>query len=181
MSLTDDRRGQIYTMEGVVASLILLSVLLFVLQSNSIVVPQTERSIDMKLYEKASDSLICLDWSSNDSWSPMPPPLSSYVAGWNGTFIGSGTGVQGQMAGLDNNLTSMLPNSVLYNVDFIFYDPAGHKVDRSVIVHGTPGNNSVVYSRLVALDNETASDYWKGYYSNKLPRVVEVKMACWYL
>jgi hypothetical protein len=178
MRLLEDHRGQIYTMEGIVASLILLSVLLFILQSNSIIVPQTERSIDMKLYEKASDALICLDWNSNESWSPMPS-LATYVAAWDGAYITTGTGVRPGMATLDNNIATMLPDHVQYNLNFTYFNAAG-KHDGQVIVHGVPGDNSVVSTRLVTLNqNDTVSSYWTT--NNRFPQVVEVKLTCWYL
>ncbi len=176
MRLHEDPRGQIYTIEGIVASLILLSVLLFILQSNSIIVPQTERSIDMKLYERASDTMICLDWSSNDSWSPMAP-LSEYVTEWDGTST------QASLAVLDSDLASLLPKHVQYNVNFIYYDGSGDKKTTPVIVKGIPGDNSVVSTRLVTLNEDEASDYWKNnvYTTGGFPHIVEVKLTCWYV
>ena len=171
-------RGQIYTMEGIVASFILLSVLLFILQSNSIIVPQTERSIDMKLYEKAGDTLITLDRSDNDSWSNILP-LKTYVAGWNGSNATNGNGVQGNMTLLDSNISYMLPDNIMYNLDLIFYNSTG-KHDSPVIVHGTPVDNSVVSTRFVTLNSEDVEPgYWKT--NNRFPQVVEVKLTCWYL
>ena len=56
--------GQLYTIEGIIASVVLLSVLLFVIQANSIIVPQTEKIADMKLQQKANDILTCVDISN---------------------------------------------------------------------------------------------------------------------
>jgi len=180
MRLPEDRSGQIYTIEGLVASLILLSVLLFILQSNSIIVPQTERSIDMKLYEKAGDTLICLDRSNNDSWSEWQP-LESYIAAWDGNYTLPPTGVQPNMISLDSDINSMLPDQVLYNLDFIYYDTTNTKIDRYVIYHGMPGDNSVVSSRFITLNQNDASSFWNTTYSGNFPHVVEVKLTCWYL
>lgn len=174
MRLPEDDRGQIYTMEGIVASLILLSVLLFILQSNSIIVPQTERSIDMKLYEKAGDALICLDRSNNDIWSAMAP-LSTYVAEWDG--VSDMTGLD-----LDNYIASMLPDQVQYNLDLVYFDSTGSKQDKPVIVHGIPHDNSVVSTRLITINEDEVSSYWRGAYpAGSFPHVVQVKLICWYL
>jgi hypothetical protein len=179
MRLLEDRRGQIYTMEGIVASLILLSVLLFVLQSNSIIVPQTERSIDMKLYERTSDTLTCLDWNSNESWSPMPP-LMTYITGWDGRYILVGTGVRPGMEGLNSSIASMLPDDVQYNLDLTYYNATGRQ-NGQVIVNGLPADNAVVSSRLITLhqNDDNMSSYWST--NNRFPQVVEVKLTCWYL
>jgi hypothetical protein len=179
MRLSKDDRGQVYSMEGIVASMIILSVLLFIIQSNSIVVPQTERSIDMKLYEKAGDALTCLDRSDNDSWGSMAP-LSMYVTGWDGNYIASGTGIRPDMAGLNSDLASMLPDYAQYNLELIYFDSAGNKQVKPVIVSGIPDDNSVVSTRFIPLNEGEASDYWKTAYSD-FPHVVEVKLTCWYL
>ncbi|WP_174589800.1 DUF7288 family protein [Methanocella conradii] len=185
MHFPEGDKGQIYTMEGIVASVILLSVLLFIIQANSIVTPQTERSVDMKLYERASDTLTCMDRNDADStiWSTIGS-LKSYVAGWNGSTVTDG--VQGNMTELDSVIRSMLPEHVQYSVSFIYYNGTyngmpGNRQECPVIVHGKPADNSVVSSRLVTLnEGDAVSDYWKNV--NKcFPQVVEVKLTCWYL
>jgi len=179
MHFPEDDKGQIYTMEGIVASVILLSVLLFIIQANSIVTPQTERSVDMKLYERASDTLTCMDRNDADStiWSTISS-LKSYVALWNGSTVADG--VQGNLTGLDSDIRSMLPDHVQYSVSFIYYNGTGRQ-ECPVIVHGKPADNSVASSRLVTLnEGDAVSDYWKNV--NKcFPQLVEVKLTCWYL
>jgi hypothetical protein len=180
MGLPEDRRGQIYTIEGIVASLILLSVLYFILQSNSIIVPQTERSIDMKLYEKAGDTMICLDRSNNDSWSNMQP-LESYITAWDGNYLPS-MGVRPDMTDLDNDLASMLSDQIQYNLNFTYIDASHTKRDGYVIYHGTPGDNSVVSTRLITLNQDDVSSFWNTTtYNGIFPHVVQVKLTCWYL
>ncbi|WP_422656059.1 DUF7288 family protein [Methanocella sp.] len=179
MRLQDDSRGQIYTIEGIVASFILLSVLLFILQSNSIIVPQTERAIDMKLYEKASDTLVVLDRNDNDSWSTIQP-LKTYVAGWNGAPG------EAMMTCLDNNISEkkMLPDQVEYNLIFVYNNSTALN-SSTVIYHGIPTDNSVVATRLVTLnDNDisTGSSFWKTINATRhQPETIEVKLICWYL
>jgi len=185
MSLHDDRRGQIYTIEGVVASFILLSVLLFILQSNSIIVPQTERSIDMKLYEQASDTLINLDRSDNDSWSPILP-LKTYVANWNGTTGTLTPQLEQNITAmlLGQNVTAMTPGQVQYNLEFTYNNSTA--MNHSVVIsHGVPTDNSVTATRIITLNDQDiagGSTFWKTINATrKQPEVVEVKIICWYL
>lgn len=175
MRSAKDGSGQIYTMEGIVASVILLSILLFIIESNSIITPQTEGSVDMKLYEKSVDTLTCLDRNDSDSWSMMPS-LKTYVSIWNGPEAT----LQHNMTGLSQNITSMLPADVLYNLEFI-YNTSTCMNDSLVIYNGVPPDNSVTATRLVTLNNADAngSAFWKN--MNRAPELVEVKITCWYL
>ena len=82
MALPNNDRGQLYTIEGIIASLILLGVLLFIIQANSLVVPQTEKISDMKLQQKANDILTCIGISNGSNHGN---DLKTYVEIWDGT------------------------------------------------------------------------------------------------
>jgi hypothetical protein len=170
--------GQIYTMEGVTASIILLGVLLFIIQANAVITPQTERTVDMKLYEKASDTLTVLDRSDTDSWS-FTKPLKTYVVGWNGGTVTDG--VQANMTELDDSISRLLPSDVQYSLSFLYNNSTGMH-ESHVIVHGVPADNSVVSTRLVTLNSNDAylSSFWATT-NNRFPQVVQVKLTCWYI
>ncbi len=188
-------KGQIYTMEGVTAALIMLAVLLFIIQANSLTHPQTEKAIDMKLGQIANDVITTVDWNSADAWS-VNSSLKSYVAGWDGHSVtyASNTPDPG-LAGLNDSITAMLrefnPASadIKYNIEFsydVHYKINGTSVkhDEMAIINGEPGDNSMVSKRLITLnDNDTLSDYWTDYQNNgdQFPQVVEVRITCWYL
>ncbi len=183
MSSRNDK-GQIYTMEGVTASLIILGVLLFIIQANSLVVPQTAKIVDMKLGETSNDILTCLDWSSNNSWSTTGS-LESYVAGWDGSTSTYSNNIPDTgLLPLNSNITAMLSPGVQYNLEFFYINGTGEH-DNIVILNGEPGDNSMVATRLVTLNSNDASlsSYWRGddTISAGLPQVVQVKITCWHL
>ncbi len=171
-------RAQVYTIEGVVSSVIILGVLLFIMEANTIITPQAERSVDIKLYQRTSDALACLDWDSNNTWSTMGP-LKGYVAAWDGTVAGPGNEVPAGMIALDSNLSKMIPGHIKYNVDALYYDSTGNKQEKCLIYHGKPSDNSAVADRLVTLNkDDVVSDFWK---AMQPPMVVRVRLTCWYV
>lgn len=187
MSLRNDR-GQIYTMEGVTAALIILSVLYFIIEANSLVVPQTEKSVDMKLGELANDVLTTLDWNSNDSWSTTGS-LQSYVDGWVGQKVTYSSNIPDPgLAPLSSNITAMLlqddlyqQDDVQYNLQFIYADKDNKMHTDMVLLNGEPGDNSMTASRIVTLhaDDPGLSSYWQT--NGQFPQVVQVKIICWHL
>jgi hypothetical protein len=173
-----DDRGQIYTIEGFMSALILVGVLYFIFQSISVVTPQTEMSADMKLSQKAADTLICLDWTNEDYGSE----LKAAVAGWNdGTpdYVGRVGPGENSIRALDAKIASLLSSDTGYNLEIAYTDgQVGHT--RTAILGGVPGDNSVVVSRLVTINvNDTQSAFWRG--RGFYPQLVEVRLICWYL
>jgi hypothetical protein len=177
MSSFDDR-GQIYTIKGFASALILVGVLFFIFQSISVVTPQTEMSADMKLSQKAADTLICLDWANEDYGSE----LKTAVALWNNGATSYASRVnpgENSIKALDEKIRGLMPNDTCYNLDIAYSD--GHDgYTGTAILGGIPGDNSVVATRLVTINvNDTQSNFWKG--RNIYPQLVEVRLICWYL
>ena len=182
-------KGQIYTMEGITASLIILGVLLFIIQANSLVVPQTAKVMDMKLSLMANDVLTNVDWNSNDSWGSTGS-LQSYVANWNGQSLSTTDNspqiIDPGLKMLDSNISAMLPTDVKYNIEFFYnihyLNGSVAKRNYMVIRNGVPGDNSMVSSRLVTLNDGDiqSTPYWS-HISDTFPQVVEVRITCWYL
>jgi hypothetical protein len=180
-------KGQIYTMEGVTSAFIILGVLLFIIEANSLVVPQTAKVVDMKLGELSNDVLTSMDWNSNDSWSTTGS-LSSYVAGWNGHTVTYSNNVPDPgLAVLNSNIATMLlqddkypQGDVQYNLEFFYINNTGKHTDL-VIINGEPGDNSMVATRLVTLNENDPllSSFWKN--SGRFPQVVQVRIICWHL
>jgi hypothetical protein len=173
-----DDRGQIYTIEGFASALILIGVLYFIFQSISVVTPQTEMSADMKLSQKAADTLICLDWTNENYTSD----LKTAVALWNNGTTNYASRVnpgENSIKALDADISSLLSNDTAYNLEITYND--GSTVHSGVaILGGVPGDNSVVATRLVTINvNDTQSAFWKG--RGVYPQLVEVRLICWYL
>jgi hypothetical protein len=177
MSSFDDR-GQIYTIEGFASALILVGVLFFIFQSISVVTPQTEMSADMKLSQKAADTLICLDRTNEDYGSELKTAIALWNNGATSYAIRVGPG-EDSIKALDAKITSMLPNDTCYNLEIAYSDgQVGNSA--TAILGGVPGDNSVVATRLVTINvNDTMSNFWKG--RGIYPQLVEVRLICWYL
>lgn len=189
-------KGQIYTLEGLIAAGIMIGVLIFILQSVSIVTPQTESTMDMKLQQKASDILICLDRYNETNTST----LKVNVSGWQGRetqylsspdefnplpLDESGGDDDPEIEGMDKAIDLYMADDVLYNVDFYYYDktiaPEGYTI-KHIIKHGEPNDNSVMVKKLVTInkvDNVPASSFWAT--NDRYPEVVEVRLTAWYI
>ena len=176
--ISRDDRGQIYTIEGFASALILVGVLYFIFQSISVVTPQTEMSADMKLSQIASDTLICVDRITENYDSD----LKNAIAMWEGhgtTYSERVSVDETEIMSLDAQIRSMLSSDIGYRVELVYYDGSA-MVTTPVIIHGMPGDNSVVASRLVTVnENDEMSDFWTA--NNRFPQVIEVQMTCWYL
>jgi hypothetical protein len=167
-------------MEGVTASLIILGVLLFIIEANSLVVPQTSEVIGMKLGLLSNDALTCLDWNANNTWSTTGS-LTTYVANWNGQTVSYNNNMPDpELTPLNANISTMLPQDIRYNIEFFYINGTGSNSDM-VLINGEPGDNSVVSTRLVTLNmNDTdLSPFWREY--GIFPQVVQVKMISWYI
>ena len=173
-----DDRGQIYTIEGFASALILVGVLFFIFQSISVVTPQTEMSADMKLGQKAADTLICMDRINEDFNSD----LKAGIAMWNGHAANYFSHVypgEASVRALDAKIVGMLSNDTSYNVEIAYYDGSAERVI-PIIIHGLPSDNSVVATRLITLnENDTVSPFWSG--MGRYPQLIEVRLICWYL
>lgn len=173
-----DDSAQIYTIEGFAAALILIGVLIIIFNSISIVTPQTETSTDMKAFQLASDVSICIDRPNEDHSSE----LKAIVLGWNGgtaNYSKSVNDTENGMKSLDSEIATMMPTDMRYNVELYFYDGSSNRTV-PVIVHGVPGDNSVVASRLVTLNTfDNASAYWNS--KGRFPQVVQARLIAWYL
>ncbi|MDI6896745.1 MAG: hypothetical protein QMC99_05395 [Methanocella conradii] len=147
------------------------------MESNSVVMPQVEKSVDMKLYQRAADALTCLDWNENDSWSSIGP-IKEYVANWDGSEANLSSEVSPCMDGLDHDISSMMPPHVLYNLNLTYFNETD-KHSKMVISHGKPSDNSVTSTCIVTLnEGDKLSHYWE---NEVLPLSVEVKLTCWYI
>lgn len=170
-------RGQLTTLEGFTAALILIGLLIFITQSVSVTSPQTELTTAMKLYQKTGDTLICLDRLDETNSSD----LKIAIEGWGGgsaTYASKTPPGDACIQALDSRIAGFFPPDVAYNVELYYNDGVDHSVP--LIIHGRPSDNSVVASRLVTLNaGDPISAYWAG--KNRYPRVLEVRLISWYI
>ena len=194
MKLVKDKNAQLHTLEGLSAAILMLATLFFVTQGTTYITPQTEMSLDVQLMQFGHDALIVLD--SEDPEDDIL--LKKYVLGWNGTeasFINpvpnsidvnsSQFGTNGDND-LNHSLHELLPNNVVYNVDFVFYNETTQELNTShIIMNGAPMDNSVGVSQLVTLHYNDLNDappysVWNDIINTYELQVVEVRLILWF-
>lgn len=160
-----DDRGQAYTLESLIAALLLVTAVLFALQS-VVITPTSaglqDRDVQAQQEQTASDLLTT---AANDG------ELSRLVRFWDcsdGGFAtddesgvwadGGGSGNQGYqtdtvpVADFGEALNHTLDAGTRYNVELVYANASGTGQDSSPIVYqGTPGNDVVAASYTVTL------------------------------
>ena len=172
-----DDRGQLTTLEGITAALILVGLLLYIAQSASVTSPQTEMTTVMKLHQKTADTLICIDRLDETNCSD----LKTAIEAWGGnpaTFESKTPPGDAGIEALDRLIDGYFPPDTGYNLELHYYDGADHS--QPLILHGKPTDNSAVATRLVTLNpGDSVSAFWAG--KNRYPQVVEVRLTSWYI
>ena len=174
MKLIKDERGQLHTIEGLAAAVLMIATIFFVTQGVMVITPQTELSLDVQLKQLGSDALTILD--ADDPLDGIL--LKKYVAAWNGTEAND----------LNHSLYLLLNQTqrdVLYNVDFVYMNGSFMNTSH-VIMKGYPPDNSIAVSRLVTLHRDELkyklSDYWEGQITGETDvKVVEVRLILWWV
>jgi len=193
MKMINDERGQLHTIEGLAAALLMISTVFFVTQGVTVITPQTGLSLDVQLKQSGADALMVLD--TEDPIDGIL--LKKYVAAWNGTEanitypVPDSIDVNSSHFGddgkndLNHTLSVLLPEDVVYNVDFVYMNGSFMNTSH-VIMKGYPPDDSIAVSKLVTLhQNEykyKLSDYWKDRIPDETDvEVVEVRLILWHV
>ncbi len=183
MSRRNDDSGQLHTMEGVIAGLMMVLALSYIIGSVTLLSPQTEKTTIVKLTIKAEDTLMVL--GAIDQPSNASSPLLRDIAMWRGgeanpSKFGAG---EASISRLNDSLFSMMPQNVFYNVNLTYYEPATGKIETKYLIYmGEPEGNSASASKTILLNqgdiNNTLSpsQKWK---DMEMPKVVEVRLILW--
>ena len=173
-----DDRAQLHTLEGITASILLVGILLYIVQSGSLASPQTGLTTDMKLSQLTGDTLICLD-NLNETNSSV---LQAAIVGWNGSQATPASVTppgDASIKALDQQIASYFPSDVAYNLELYYYDGTDDHLF-TVITHGMPPDNSAVATRLVTINlGDGVSAFWAGH--NRYPQVVQARLISWYI
>lgn len=189
--LIKDKNAQLQTLEGLSSAVLLLATLFIITQGTTYLTPQTELSLDVQLMQLGNDALIILDTEH----AVDGILLKRYVGNWSGAEANisssapasidvnsSQFGTNGQND-LNYSLSTILPENVFYNVDFVYFNGTDQKI-MNVIMNGVPMDNSVAVSQLVTLhkNDDDLSNYWNNTISSVYDvQVVEVKLILWYV
>jgi uncharacterized protein YycO len=110
--LLKDERGQLHTIEGLSAAVLMIATIFFVTQGVMVITPQTGLSLSAQLKQLGSDALTVLD--TEDPIDDIL--LKKYVAAWNGT---------------EANITHPVPQSIEVN-SFQFGSDSGNDLNHSL-------------------------------------------------
>ncbi|MGB7533298.1 MAG: hypothetical protein WA977_10065 [Halobacteriota archaeon] len=174
MKLLKDEKGQLHTIEGLSAAVLMIATIFFVTQGVMVITPQTELSLDVQLKQLGSDALMVLD--ADDPVDDIL--LKKYVAAWNGTEANITKPVPVSIDDLNHSLSELLPKDVLYNVDFVYMNGSFMNTSR-IIMKGYPPDNSIAVSRLVTLYSGSISSPQLNNTADL--KVVEVRLILWYV
>ena len=147
--------GQLYTIEGVAASVLILTTVYLVLSSTTIFTPAETHINDMQLEQLGNDVLAVMDMSLswNTTGSPYPKsPLELYVETGNGIAFGD------QFRFLANQTTGDRKDNIKIRAN-IFYRN-GNQVKSTPFFQSDEyyNENAVTVSRWVNVDNSAATN-----------------------
>jgi hypothetical protein len=194
MNLLKDEKGQLHTIEGLSAAVLMIATIFFVTQGVMVITPQTGLSLSAQLKQLGADALTVLD--AEDPIDGIL--LKKYVASWNGTEatitnpVPDSIDVNSSQFGsdgkndLNHSLYLLLPEDVLYNVDFVYVNGSSMNTSH-VILKGFPPDDSIAVSQMVTLhQNETdyklSEEYWNNTITDATDaKVVEVRLILWWV
>jgi hypothetical protein len=168
MSLRESEDGQLHTMEGVVAALVLIFAILYITGAINLVSPQTEKAAVMKESIRAEDTLTVL--GSVDQPSNYSSMLLRDVSAWKGSEVNYSKeevdpGGESSIMALDSTIYSMLPPNIIYNLYVTYWDDGANAMKtKTLIYRGEPHDNAVSASKKIVLNGGDVealpSSYW---------------------
>ncbi|NPE28234.1 hypothetical protein HNV12_09750 [Methanococcoides sp. SA1] len=168
-------KAQLYTLEGLIAAVLVTVTVLAIVQSSMVITPQTENFLEVQMKQKINDALVILDVAPDPT---IEYNLTECAAKWN-TSTEASFG-KDQLEVLDNQLATMLP-VLMYNVEFAYVENNSVVVKKTVF-NGAPTENSITATRLVTLTNSTVNSYGGTW---MIPddeiKVVEVRLTAWHV
>jgi hypothetical protein len=174
MSRATDDKGQMHTIEGLMASMIMLLVLVLVI-NNTAVTPlsssTTNKHVQLELMNMGEDMLASLDYnpySLDEHNTRLNSPLKESILEWNGSqFVWDGKYFKSIT--IDLSLPSTDINNsplaqalyytfsqygIAYDVEIVYLDNRNNAIAKKMIWNGDPSDNSVTVSRMVTIHND---------------------------
>lgn len=154
-----DDRGQLQTLEGFAASLLIVLALLFAVQATS-VTPLTSSTanvhVEAQLQFIADDILRGLEFSPSDNLRANLLQWDGQVYVWNGTaYVDESNSSHVLVVPLTRSLNATLAqHSIAHNLELFYIDnTTGRLTNRKVIWNGNPSLNSVSVQRVVVMND----------------------------
>ncbi len=187
MTRARNRDGQVYTMEGIVAALIIVVSVMFITSSINLVSPSTEKAVDTKMTIMAQDTLVTL--GTVDQPSNFSSVLKRDLVAWTGLEASDTVEVpagETAIVGLNDQIGEMLPPNVLYNLQVLYWnDLTGTLETKTLIYHGDAQNltyNALSGSKKIVINDEDTQGIGSSYWKNMAkPKTVEAKLIIWWV
>jgi hypothetical protein len=169
-------KGQAFTLEGIVAAVMMLMVTYFLFHSTIVISPLTGENSDAQLRQLGLDALTILDnpdSNSNDT-------LQNALANLNDTNYPHG---------LINSIERILPDNVDYNLEVLYYNTSSKEIQTYSITNKVYTADTVSVSRYIVLRNGVIVDDSpfkfnesggvEGTIDSEYPVVLEVRLLLW--
>ena len=149
-----DDQGQIYTIEGVAAAILMVTTTYLVLSSTTILTPGETHIIDMQLEQLGYDALAVMDTPSRYG---DQSPLSVYIQNGNNIDFDS------SFTKLLNTRTGLATDTLAYNATVFYRDSSGSLNEYDFAGTQHYRENSVKVSRWVSISDAANGDMRSGY------------------
>ena len=161
--------AQLYTVEGIVASILMLMVVIFVVRGaplTSNTASSSHKNVESQLETIGQDLLTILDFKPEDS---LNSPLKQSIVDWKG---GTFNGQEGAIIPESLNITAnalkeaLVPAGIAYNLELRYFTPLnvsencdsvkGIVSTPKILWNGEPSDNAVIVSKeLILHDGDT--------------------------
>jgi hypothetical protein len=164
-NLRQNNKGQMHTVEGLIAAIIMILVLVLVVKSTAITPlssSSTNKHVQLELMNMGEDVLTSLDYDTTSLTGTSMSPLKESILIWNGNqFVLSNgatyTGTYVSDNTINNNplakalLFAFNGYGVAYDVEVVYIDANGNAISKKMIWNGDPSDNAVTVSKTIAL------------------------------
>ncbi len=163
-------KGQTFTLESIVASLLLLVVAYFLFRSTLLIAPQSAQITDVQLSQYGKDILRLFD---NPKQSLLNDTLEYALEHINSS--------NSSTLSLINSIKKCLPKDVMFNLDVYYYNNTS--ILDYKITHNIPTSNTITVSRYLVIDSSNFVNnspfVTKTAESSSYPVVLEVRLTLW--
>ena len=173
-----DDRGQMFTLESIVAAMLLLIVAYFLFRSTLLIAPQSTQVVDVQLSQYAKDTLNLLD-------NPNPPPYTRDSLEYVLEHLNSSDFEQ-VVSPLLNSTRKCLPEDVAFSYQVVYYNYTSGRLEEIDLTKNTPTSSTVTVSRCIVIDSSkfvSNSPFLtqSGAESASYPVVLEVRLTLWHV
>ncbi len=163
-----DNGGQMHTIEGLLAAMVMIVVLIFIIKSTAVTPlssSTTNKHVQLELMNMGNDLLASLDYNKDSDSYGIASPLNYAILSWNGDlYVWDGKQFNDidnpfSPTPLDPGFTKALNNTfsqhgIAYDVEVVYLNNTNNVIARKMIWNGDPSDNSVTVSRMMVIHDD---------------------------